>query len=414
MSHDHKLLPSDSRLRRPARGPSARLSDVCVFKHGGTPSKANSAYWSGAIPWISPKDMAVERVDDGEDHISEDAVAASATQVVGPGALLAVIRSGILARRVPIAVVDGRVAFNQDIKAIIPNPSKLDTEYLALVLKANEPRILAEGVKKGPTVHSLRSGYLEGLIIPLPPLGEQKQIAARLREQLAVVERAKSATVARLSGAEALVPAQLRHALEGAAAGSWPRRTLRDVARKIDYGHTASADRQSTGPRFLRITDIQGGAVQWDEVPGVEISETDEASKRLMDGDVVIARTGGTVGKSFLIRRPPRAVFASYLIRITPSEVILPEFLNLFLQSDDYWRQLRSSARGGAQPNVNATLLGELRLPVPAKAEQESIVRTFGARAVFTSHIRETVREELDSLSRMPAAFLRAAFQGDT
>ena len=81
----------------------------------------------------------------------------------------------------------------------------------------------------------------------------------------------------------------------------WPVVRLRDVAESIQYGHTASAKDSSSGPRFLRITDIQNGIVDWPAVPSCDIPTKDIAKYRLLPGDLVFARTGATTGKSFLI-----------------------------------------------------------------------------------------------------------------
>lgn len=93
------------------------LRDLCVFKHGGTPSKATPNFWTGDIPWVSPKDMKQAVIDSATDYISAEAVAGSATSLVPSGSILAVVRSGILAHSFPIAQAAKPLAFNQDIKA---------------------------------------------------------------------------------------------------------------------------------------------------------------------------------------------------------------------------------------------------------------------------------------------------------
>jgi len=109
--------------------PSAEFRAVAQFLSGGTPSKARPDYWVGSIPWVSPKDMTSDRIGDSEDHISPAAVVGSATKLVPPGSLLAVARSGILARRWPIALTAREVAFNQDIKAILVDRKRLEPEF---------------------------------------------------------------------------------------------------------------------------------------------------------------------------------------------------------------------------------------------------------------------------------------------
>ena len=95
----------------------------------------------------------------------------------------------------------------------------------------------------------------------------------------------------------------------------WQETTVADISDTIQYGYTASAIAGGNGPRFLRITDIQGGCVNWNSVPGCEISEEERKKYQLKEGDIVLARTGATTGKSFLIEKCPDAVFARSLIR---------------------------------------------------------------------------------------------------
>jgi len=99
----------------------------------------------------------------------------------------------------------------------------------------------------------------------------------------------------------------------------WRRVAVKDMAVSIQYGHTASAIERMDGPRFLRITDIQDGRVDWSTVPSCDIPKADIPKYRLSSGDLVFARTGATTGKSYLIDDCPEAVFASYLIRVRVS-----------------------------------------------------------------------------------------------
>jgi type I restriction enzyme S subunit len=133
---------------------------------------------------------------------------------------------------------------------------------------------------------------------------------------------------------------------------------LGEVCDRVDYGHTASADFAINEPRFLRITDIQEGRVNWGQVPGCQTKVEEENQVRLQVGDIVFARTGATTGKSFLIRDTPRAVFASYLIRLRASRGVIPEYLAHFFQSDAYWRQVSGAVRGAAQPALDRCCFG--------------------------------------------------------
>ncbi len=154
----------------------------------------------------------------------------------------------------------------------------------------------------------------------------------------------------------------------------WELRQLGAVSA-IKYGHTESASDRPVGPRFLRITDIQNGHVDWDNVPFCKIHKSDLPKYVLADGDIVFARTGATTGKSFLVTDPPEAVFASYLIRLRLlDKTLLPKFVSYFFQTSGYWRSIEAGSTGSAQGGFNATKLGALSIPVPPLAEQRRIV----------------------------------------
>lgn len=192
---------------------------------------------------------------------------------------------------------------------------------------------------------------------------------------------------------------------------SWAWASLDQVTLRIQYGHTASAKDTATGPRFLRITDIQDGQVIWSKVPGCEISTQDAEKYKLVAGDIVFARTGATTGKSFLIRDCPNAVFASYLIRMT-TVGISPQYAHWFMQSPNYWNQIEGNKRGIGQPNVNGSVLATLTIPIPPSEEQSAIVAQLEARLSRLDKAVEDLRSVEAKLVRHRASVLTAATSG--
>lgn len=152
----------------------------------------------------------------------------------------------------------------------------------------------------------------------------------------------------------------------------WAWARLGCLTNAIQYGLSNSAE--ITGNyRLLRITDIQDGCVNWDSVP---FTSTEEPEKYLLNrGDIVFARTGATVGKSFLISDLPYdSVYASYLIRIRLISGISANYIYQFFNSYCYWEQVTGKTVGVGQPNCNGTSLKELFIPLPPQNEQNRIV----------------------------------------
>ena len=154
----------------------------------------------------------------------------------------------------------------------------------------------------------------------------------------------------------------------------WVWTTVSDISKSILYGVSESA--KSTGKyKLLRITDIQNNQVDWDTVPFTNFDANKVSSYILCNGDILFARTGATVGKSYLIKKlTQKAIYASYLIRVQTFNLVIPEYVKLFFESDYYWAQIELNSVGIGQPNVNGTILGSLNIPLPPLSEQKRIV----------------------------------------
>ncbi len=175
----------------------------------------------------------------------------------------------------------------------------------------------------------------------------------------------------------------------------WEWVRLGEITDNIQYGLSNSAE-QSGAYRLLRITDIQNGKVDWSTVP---FTRTDDPARYLLHiGDIVFARTGATVGKSFLITEVPyESVYASYLIRIRLIGGISPQYIYQFFNSQCYWKQITGKVVGVGQPNCNGTSLRELFIPLPPLNGQAKIVSNADALLRY-AHVIETEKESLDKL----------------
>ena len=126
---------------------------------------------------------------------------------------------------------------------------------------------------------------------------------------------------------------------------------------------------------MVRISDIQENCVLWDNVPYCQIEENDIDTYLLKVNDILFARTGGTVGKSFLVEEvPEKAIYAGYLIRTRYSSLLNPRYMKSFMESQLYWEQLKNGTIATAQPNCNGKTLAKMLLPIPPTKEQDRIV----------------------------------------
>ena len=155
----------------------------------------------------------------------------------------------------------------------------------------------------------------------------------------------------------------------------WEWERWGNIAQTIQYGYNAPALEYGV-IKMVRISDIQENCVLWDNVPYCLIDENDIDTYLLKVNDILFARTGGTVGKSFLVEEvPEKAIYAGYLIRTRYSSLLNPRYMKSFMESQLYWEQLKNGTIATAQPNCNGKTLAKMLLPIPPTKEQDRIVK---------------------------------------
>lgn len=165
-----------------------KLRYLAHFESGGTPNRDKPEFWNGDIPWVSPKDMKVRRIRTSEEQITEEGLLGSGSALTKAGAVLIVVRSGILKHTIPVAINEVPVAINQDIKAVTFPSGLVSPDYFANFVDGhNDALVLAWG-KQGATVESIEQQYVSETRIPLPPLPEQREIAAFLDREVGKID----------------------------------------------------------------------------------------------------------------------------------------------------------------------------------------------------------------------------------
>ena len=218
--------------------------------------------------------------------------------------------------------------------------------------------------------------YVETFQIPLPPLEVQKEIVAEIEGYQKVI-----------NGARAVID-NYRPPIPNDP--DWPIVELGTLA-KPEYGYTEKAA-DAGDARFIRITDIGAdGKLNKADPKFVKLSK--EAKESLLsEGDILVARTGATYGKTMLFAEDYPAVFASFLIRLRFSkDKVLPEYYWAFAQSDNYWAQAKALVTGGGQPQFNGNALVQLKVPLPPLTTQRAIVAEIEAEQALVAANRELI-----------------------
>jgi len=369
-------------VARTARWPFVRLGDLTRRVSGGTPSKENSAFWKGSIPWVSPKDMKQAVLQDTEDHVSEAAIRESATTLVPAGTLLCVVRSGILKHTLPLAITGRAMCFNQDITALIPSGEKLSSRFLFWTLKGRSQEILDKGIKSGVTVQSFQSGFFSQFEIPLPPLEVQKEIVSEIEGYQKVIDGA----CAVLDNYRPHIPIH----------PDWPMVELGAVCETIMTGPFGSSLHQSDyvadGIPVINPQNIVDGTIIKDGAKMVS-SETRERLSEftVRENDIIIARRG-EMGRCAVVTSEMNGWLCgtgSFVIRL--KEECAARFAYFQIASPRVKAHLEDQAVGVTLLNLNQGILSALLMPLPPLATQQTIVAEIEAEQALVAANRELI-----------------------
>ena len=396
MAIDRHKLPEGWRWQR--------LVSLGKLKNGGTPPKANPEYWQqGEIPFVTAADLTSLYVTSGRTHISEEGLASGKTAVCEPGDILIATRT----RVGKCSIAGCRLAISQDVTRLRPAGSRFDSEYICLYLRHVGSTIAF--YSQGSSIQGITRKLLKSVEIPFPRLPKQRRIAARIQEVMSLSDKALRLQNEAIEKADTLIPAALSDVFS--TAQEWDIRSVSEICGKPQYGFTESAVHQAVGPKFLRITDIQNGKVDWRSVPYCRCADVDKY--RLHVGDILFARTGATTGKSYIVDICPEAVFASYLIRLRAGPDVSPRYLWWYFQSSDYWAQVFGGIDVGAQPNMNGKKLSSLRIPIPSLAQQDQVATKMDSIQAKVSDLMQEQEGTRSQLDKVMPSVLYKAFLGE-
>ncbi|WP_305906568.1 restriction endonuclease subunit S [Methylomarinum sp. Ch1-1] len=434
---------------------------LCIVG-GGTPSKSNLSYYQGNIPWMSVKDMNKNILVDTIDHISQEAVDNSSTNVIPAGTPIIATRMSL--GKIVMAKFDS--AINQDLKALFPSAST-SSDYLVYWYRSITRQI--EQLGTGTTVKGIRLENIKALEFPVAPLAEQKVIADKLDILLAQVESSK----ARLERIPKILKRFRQSVLADAVSGklteewreaqnhypnlvdelhrvadsvvanaptnaqkiklskvyseiekpilltvnvpkNWIICNLAKLCEPFSYGTSAKSKSDGEIP-VLRMGNLQNGQLDWSNL--VYTSDKQEIEKyKLSSGDVLFNRTNSPelVGKTAIYKGERKAIYAGYLIKARCLELLLPDYLNYALNSfygKDYCRQVKSD--GVSQSNINAQKLGAFVLPLPSTEEQTEIVNRVEQLFAYADTIEQQVQNALMRVNKLSQSILAKAFRGE-
>ena len=346
------------------------LGDVCTFTGGGTPSRKVPEYFSGDIPWATVKDFKAVRIASTEEHITQEALANSAANLIEAGTVLLVTRVGLG----KVAIAGCRLAINQDIKALTPLADILP-EYLFWFLLSKAPEI--ERMGAGATVKGITLNDLRAVKIPVPSVGEQRRIVDLLSRAEGIVRLRREAE----QKAAELIPALFIDMFGDPAKNlkGWKKSHLGDICQRITDGTHQPPKFQESGIPFIFVANIVRGELSLDAAKFISEETYTELTRRcpIEQGDVLYS-TVGSYGVAVKVDTGKRFSFQRHIAHLKPDHGRLDsDFLVGMLMTPALKAQADMAARGIAQKTIN---LGEIR-------KFEVIVPPLDKQRLFASQV---------------------------
>ena len=363
-----------------------KLEDIVSFGGGKTPSMDNKEYWhNGNHLWVTSKDMKYSHITDSLMKITDKAL--ELMTIYERGTLLIVTRSGILRHTLPISILESPATVNQDLKAISPYLQEL-SEYLYIVIKANEHFILKEYHKDGTTVDSIDFDKFKCLPIPLPPITEQRRIVAETKHWFALIEQINQDKSDLHTIIHKVKNKILDFAIHGKLVPQDPNdepafELLKRINPKAeitcDNGHYPQLpDGWVVVPMQMLCSLTDGEKLDGKEMPNLDVKylrgerdfKTQTNGRYVAANSLLILVDGENSGEVF--RTPIEGYQGSTFKQLHINENMLAEYILHVINL--HRKALRENKVGSAIPHLDKKLFKAIEVPVPPYDEQVRIV----------------------------------------
>jgi type I restriction enzyme S subunit len=388
---------------------TSKLGDIVTIISGTTPKSDNQSFWNGHHVWVTPTDLGKNNtyiIASSERKITDAGVNSCNLTLIPQGSV-------VMSSRAPIghlAIAGCDLYTNQGCKSFVCSDA-INNEFLFFMLKSLIPKLQESG--SGSTFLEVSKTVLENFEI-IHPVGlkEQCQIAARLKAQLAEVDKARQAAEVQLRDGLVLHSRLLKGIF--AELDSAPKKVLGDHAVCTSGSTPARGNKQYWQP--AEIPWVKTAEVAFNFITTTEeaISRTalDECSVKLLPPDTVLIAMygqGKTRGQSAILKIPATTNQACFAI--LPNDTWEPEFLFLWLKSSYQDLRTLSEDRGGNQANLNGRMLKALEIPAPDKSMQREIVQRIKIASAQMGAIEKASKMMMSEIKQLPNKLLAQAFE---
>jgi type I restriction enzyme S subunit len=271
--------------------------------------------------------------------------------------------------------------------------------------------------KQTTGIATINQKVLAGFLLKLPPLPEQKRIAAILNEQMTAVERARIATEAQLKAAKALPAAYLRKVFDSAEVQEWEKKALEEIcqpARGITYGVVQTGEYIQGGVPTVRGGDIRNFRINCESLKRIDPELSNRFSRTILQGNEVLLAIRGSVGAVADVRPELIGANVSREVAIIPlQEGVYPQYVVYALSSPEVQSTISAKTQGAAQRGINLSDVARLKVPFPVLVKQHQIASQISKQIIVTEQVLKVMEEQLNTINKLPAAILRQAFNGE-
>lgn len=383
-----------------------RLGEVCEIIAGQSPPGSTYRTTAEGLPFFQGK------VDFGLLNPVPRVWCVEPNKIALPGDILISVRAPVG----PTNVADVKCCIGRGLAAIRCG-GNTDSDFILSALRHFENKLIQKG--SGSTFEAISRNDLEKLAIPLPSLVEQRRIAGVLHEQMAAVEKARTAAQARLEAVKSLPAAFLRQVFPQPGQPlptGWRWVKLGEVC-KVQSGYAFNSEHYvQQGIPIIRISNLIEGMVTLSADTVYVSKEMHVGLEQFMlrQGDLLIAMSGATTGKLGKINSSVLPAYLNQRVgRFIPiGDSLDTSFLGYLLSQPGYLIGIFENAFGCAIPNVSPRFIESVAIPLAPIDEQWRITAELREQMASVEIIRTAAEEELKAINALPAAFLRRAFSG--
>ena len=389
-----------------------KLGDIADIVGGGTPSTGNQSYWDGDIDWYAPAEIADQiYANSSQKKITGLGYENSSAKMLPPGTVLFTSRAGIG----KTAILTRKGCTNQGFQSIVPHRGELDSYFI--FSRTEELKRYGELVGAGSTFVEVSGKQMAVMELMMPPTMREQQTIGGFFQQLDHLitlhqRKFEKLTNVKKSMLEKMFPQNGSSYPEIRFKGftdPWEQRKLSEMCGSFEYGLNAAAKEFDGKNKYIRITDIDDVSREFllSDLSSPDICLDGMSKYLLSSGDIVFARTGASVGKTYIYRENDGIVyFAGFLIRAKVNQDNDAEFVFQSTLSPSYEKYIRITSQRSGQPGVNAQEYGEYDLFAPSKEEQQRIGHFLrGIDNLITLHQRE-----LEKLQNIKKSMLEKMF----